>query len=400
VAIDGPPGADGTGPGRPRSRRYRTFVPLATAVVLVAALAFWSSDQAGKYYIYQPGSAPHLTTSPSCRIDSSGDLKLTTGTPCARLLVPAGKAHDLTGNILMVDVLVGKATPVQFLLHKLGLLNHFSRGSQLIPAVEVLGTTPASQLDCQDDQEMVGATATAPIVALQRLGYKVGAVNHGARVSEVVPGYPAAAAGLKCNDLITAIDGKAVRTGPDADAAITAHPPGSSVSITVQRTGATGKTVTVVLHATLQGRPALDGEPALPKQSFLGIVTATDTTYTLPFDVSVDVGDIGGPSAGLALTLGLLDVLSNGNLTGGHTVAVTGTIDANGDVGDVGGVAQKTVAVERAGAQLFLVPPQEYAAAQSEANGKMKIESVSSLTEALADLKAIGGQIPPPPAPA
>jgi PDZ domain-containing protein len=369
VAIDGPPGADGTGPGRPRSRRYRTFVPLATAVVLVAALAFWSSDQAGKYYIYQPGSAPHLTTSPSCRIDSSGDLKLTTGTPCARLLVPAGKAHDLTGNILMVDVLVGKATPVQFLLHKLGLLNHFSRGSQLIPAVEVLGTTPASQLDCQDDQEMVGATATAPIVALQRLGYKVGAVNHGARVSEVVPGYPAAAAGLKCNDLITAIDGKAVRTGPDADAAITAHPPGSSVSI-------------------------------LPKQSFLGIVTATDTTYTLPFDVSVDVGDIGGPSAGLALTLGLLDVLSNGNLTGGHTVAVTGTIDANGDVGDVGGVAQKTVAVERAGAQLFLVPPQEYAAAQSEANGKMKIESVSSLTEALADLKAIGGQIPPPPAPA
>jgi PDZ domain-containing protein len=398
VATDSEPGAEEVGIRRPWFRQYRIFGPVAAVVVAVAALALWSSDQAGKYYIYQPGNAPHLTISASCRADRSGALKLPTGGPCARLLVPADRAHDLTGSILMVDVLVGKADPLQFLLDKLGLLNHVSRGSQLIPAAEVLGSTPASQLNCQDDQEQVGATLTAPIVALERLGYKVSTVDHGARVTEVEPGSPAVAGGLKCNDLVTAVDGQPVRTAEEAVSAITAHHPRSAVAITVARTGPNDKTSTLVLHATLGGRPGVDGQPAQPKEAFLGIATVTDITYTLPFDVSVDVGDIGGPSDGLALTLGLLDALTNGNLTGGHTVAVTGTIDANGDVGDVGGVAQKTVAVERAGAQLFLVPPQEYGAAESQANGKMKIEKVSSLAEALAALEAIGGQIPAPAA--
>jgi PDZ domain-containing protein len=381
---------DGGAP-RPRrkTRRRVGIVALVLVVAAVAAIAIWSDDRASGFYVYQPGSAPHLTTSAGCRIDGSGDLKLATGTPCARLLVPADRAHDVRGTILMVDVLVGKATPVQYILHELGLLDHFSRGSQLLPNAAVLGTTPAAQLTCQDDQEMVGATATAPVVALQRLGYKVTAVEHGARVAEVAPGTAAVPAGIECNDLITAVDGHVVKTAAEAKTAIDAGRPGSAITLTVQRTGTGGKSTTHVLHATL------GSQPAAPSQPELGIVTADDITYTLPFDVGVDVGDIGGPSAGLALTLGLLDVLSNGNLTGGHTVAVTGTINPDGTVGDVGGVAQKTVAVERAGAQLFLVPPQEYGAAESQANGKMKIEKVATLSQALAALKAIGGQIPP-----
>ena len=364
------------------------------AIIVVGAV--WIDRQAGHYYVYQPGSAPRLTASAGCRIGSSGDLKLSTGVPCARLVVPAAQAHELDGTILMVDVLVGKATPLEYALHGLGLLGHYARGSQLIPAAAVLGSTPSSQLACQDSQEMVGAAQTAPVVALQRLGYDVSEVDHGARVAEVVPGSAAAAAGVKCNDLITAIDGKAVTTADQASTIIGRGRPGSALAITVRRTGTGGKLRTTTLHATLRGRPAIGGLAAAPKVGFLGIDTMTDTSFTLPFDVSVEVGDIGGPSAGLALTLGLLDVLSSGKLTGGHTVAATGTISVGGKVGDVGGVAQKTVAVERAGAQLFLVPPQEYAAAESEADGKMKIEKVSSLTEALDALKAFGGQIPAP----
>jgi PDZ domain-containing protein len=389
VADDAPVAAD-----RPRRGRRRSagIAALVVIVVAVAAVAIWSDNRAAGFYVYQPGSAPHLTTSPGCRVDSSGDLKLSTGTPCARLLVPTDRAHQLTGTILMVDVLVGKATPVQYLLHELGLLNYFSRGSQLVPDAAVLGTTPAAQLNCQDDQEMVAATTTAPVVALQRLGYKVAAVEHGARVAEVAPGTAAVEAGIKCNDLITAVDGRAVRTAAQAKAAIDGGRPGTSITVTVQRTGTAGKSTTHVLRAVLGHQPSAPTEP------LLGVVTADDTTYTLPFHVGVDVGDIGGPSAGLALTLGLLDVLSNGDLTGGHTVAVTGTINPDGTVGDVGGVAQKTVAVERAGAQLFLVPPQEYAAAQSQANGRMKIEKVATLSQALAALRAIGGRIPAPAA--
>jgi PDZ domain-containing secreted protein len=134
-------------------------------------------------------------------------------------------------------------------------------------------------------------------------------------------------------------------------------------------------------------------------------------TFTLPFKVDIDVGDIGGPSDGLALTLGLLDLLTNGKLVGGHEVAATGTMDPEGDVGDVGGVAQKTVAVQRAGAQLFLVPPQELAVAgqgagcragTTKVDGRttpievcphMQVKAVSTLTQALKDLAALGGQV-------
>ena len=78
---------------------------------------------------------------------------------------------------------------------------------------------------------------------------------------------------------------------------------------------------------------------------------------------------IGGPSAGLAFTLGIINTLSGGNLTGGRTVAATGTIHPDGTVGDVGGVAQKTVAVERAGATLFLVAARGVATATVQGHG-------------------------------
>ena len=88
----------------------------------------------------------------------------------------------------------------------------------------------------------------------------------------------------------------------------------------------------------------------------LGIDTEDQVDFTYPFPVHINVTNIGGPSAGLAMTLGVIDALDKGSLTGGRTVAATGTIDSQGNVGDVGGVPQKTVAVENAGASIFFVP--------------------------------------------
>ena len=90
-------------------------------------------------------------------------------------------------------------------------------------------------------------------------------------------------------------------------------------------------------------------------------------TGGLPFSVDLKSEGIIGPSAGLAFTLGLLEKLDPSDLTGGHLVAATGTMSITGQVGDVGGVAQKTVAVRERGAVLFLVPPQEYAVAKAHA---------------------------------
>jgi PDZ domain-containing protein len=95
------------------------------------------------------------------------------------------------------------------------------------------------------------------------------------------------------------------------------------------------------------------------------------------------------------LTLAILDLLSGGDLTGGHAVAATGTISLDGTVGDVGGVSQKAVAVRRAGAQVFFVPADQLKEAQGEAGG-MKLYPVKTLQEALDDLEALGGHVPPP----
>ncbi len=385
-------------PGRGRGRgllRRPVTVILVIVLALVAGAAVYVVHGAGAYYAISPGTAPVVSDTSACRPASGGTFALPGGRPCVRVVLPAGKASSVSGSIMMVDVLVGPASPGQFLLSKLGLLHRFEDGTVLVPNGEILGNTPPSQLGCQETQQMTGATSSAAVVALRHMGYNVGEDDLGAQVDQVGPGTPAAAAGIHCNDLITAVDGRPIRTANDLVKAIHSASPGQTVSLTASRAGAGGRTTTVHLRARLAGTPAEGGQPALPHQAFLGVVTETRASFTYPFPVDIQVGQIGGPSAGLALTLGLLDALSHGQLTGGHRVAATGTIDLQGNVGDVGGVAQKTVAVRHAGAQLFLVPPQELAAARSEARS-MKVLPVSTLSQALADLRAIGGHIPAP----
>jgi PDZ domain-containing protein len=199
---------------------------------------------------------------------------------------------------------------------------------------------------------------------------------------------------LECNDVVVAVNGRPVHTSDGLVAAIRSGAPGETVRFTVQRTGANGKLATKTLTARL-GRTPASVDPTRAGQTFLGVVSMTRFTYTFPFNVTIDVGNIGGPSAGLAMTLATLDILSNGNLTGGHRVAATGTIGLDGSVGDVGGVAQKAVAVRKAGATVFLVPADELKDAQSQA-GSMKVYPVKTLQQALDDLKALGGQVPSP----
>ncbi len=116
-----------------------------------------------------------------------------------------------------------------------------------------------------------------------------------------------------------------------------------------------------------------------------------DLTYDLPFPVRVDTDDVGGPSAGLALTLGILDHLTPGPLAGDVDVAVTGTIGPDGTVGEVGGIPQKGVAAEDAGADLLLVPEAEEDAARRSVGSDVQVVGVADLQDALAALDAVGG---------
>jgi Lon-like protease len=165
--------------------------------------------------------------------------------------------------------------------------------------------------------------------------------------------------------------------------------------------------LTVVEEVRLGRRPSsLSGASAggcpgnhPPSRGYLGVEVETYQRFSYPFPVSIDTSEIGGPSAGLAMALTIVDKLSNGRVTGGRTVAATGTIDPRGAVGQVGGVTQKTVAVERAGATVFLVPPGQYATAKSKASPSLHVYQVATLDQALSVLRRLGGRIPPRPGP-
>lgn len=110
-------------------------------------------------------------------------------------------------------------------------------------------------------------------------------------------------------------------------------------------------------------------------------------------DVTLHLADVGGPSAGFMFSLGIVDKLagdgSGGDLTGGRTIAGTGTIEPDGTVGAVGGVALKTQAAGRDGASVFLVPEAECSDAQAELPKGMRLIPVSTLSEAVSSLRAL-----------
>jgi PDZ domain-containing protein len=147
----------------------------------------------------------------------------------------------------------------------------------------------------------------------------------------------------------------------------------------------------------VERRVELMVSPDDPSRTIIGIVPADTRTVSLPFEVEIDTDQIGGPSAGLAFTLALIDELSPGELTGGIRVAATGTMSADESVGAIGALRQKTVAVRQSGAQVFLVPAsqseEELAEARRVAGKGLRIVPVASLAEALAVLEELGGGI-------
>jgi len=364
-------------------------------VALVLGGGFYAIHRAAQgYVVFAPGSAPQLTSDPACK--GSGELVLPDGSPCALIQVPAGLAGKLDGQLLMVDVSVyDPATSIQYVEAKLGLLGHLHQGSQLLPAVEYTGGQSSSQTACSDVAEMSGAQEAAPVAALTRLGYAVKATDLGATIGVVVQPSPAWSAGLCANETITAVDGSPVRSESDLVSLLRNHKVGDTVSITTSTGAPNGnKTVKLKLAPTPVATASAQKEPT--STPFLGVGDiVTNVDYTLPFNVSINAGDIGGPSAGLAFTLGVIDLISGGKLTGTAKVAATGAIEADGTVDPIGGVAQKAVAVEKAGATVFLVPQANYADAEKAADSHLKVEAVNNLTQALSDLAAVGGTIPP-----
>jgi PDZ domain-containing protein len=263
----------------------------------------------------------------------------------------------------------------------------------IIPTKAVTGGLSTALYNQENAQMMADSQEYAKVAALRRLGYPVPELGDGAVVAGVDPGAPAVGR-FQTNDVITSVDGKPVALASDVGTDIAAHPAGSPVQFTVRRTtGSATRTVQLALTPVPCGAAC----PADAQRPIVGIAVQTDNqSFALPKGVtlSITTQGIGGPSAGLAFTLGALDALTTHRLTGGINVAATGTIDPSGAVDQVGGVIQKTITVERQGARYFIVPRAEAADAEKAARGhRLTIVPVDTLDQALTFLKSIGGDL-------
>lgn len=252
---------------------------------------------------------------------------------------------------------------------------------QVEPSDPYLGTQSPDENRALNLELMTDSQDKARKVALEKLGYTVTSTPQGVFLEDVDPSYPAASQ-LKPGMTVVGADGKPVHDVDQLVAAIQTHQPGDTMTLDVIPLGASDPTtVTVEL-----GRRGDD-----PSVAAVGIRPVDRVSYTFPVDIAIDTGQVGGPSAGLAFTLAILDRLTPGSLTGDQRVAVTGTIELDGTVGPVGGVDHKTEAAIREGAKLFLVPPGEEEIARKTARGRLEVKPVANLDEALAALAAAGG---------
>jgi len=348
-------------------------VTLVVVLVVVVGLRVWTVP----VYALTPGDA----------------------TPVAPLVKIKGLAVDAhPDTIMLTDVYLQSLNAWQWLFMHFQSHVEFVNADQLVePGI------PQSELLAQGYLQMYDSKQAAEVAALHSLGWTVPATPTGAVVNGVVTSSPAQRAHLHVADRIVAANGAPVSTSCSLISAVHLLAPGSMVRLRIERARISSSgVITYGPPATMSLRTAsapgdlgsshcgLHG----PDRSWLGVGVENSVHYALPGSISINTTSIGGPSAGLAMTLTLIDQLSAGSLTGHFVVAATGTIDAQGHVGDVGGVAEKTIAVQRAGAQIFIVPAVEVPTAEANAQSGLRIIGVSTLAQALNDLRRLGGDAP------
>jgi PDZ domain-containing protein len=340
----------------PRHRLLSVVVALVFVLGVVSVGFYYRLP----YYALAPGSARNVS-------------------PLIQSKTPGTKTYPPEGQVLLTTISLQQVRPVE------ALVGWLRSDVDVLPEQDVLPPDTSDQeYRAQNYQVMDESKQNAIVVALRLLGYQVTEKGEGALVEKVLPQFPAQGR-LQPGDVIKSIDGKPIALVADAVAVIGTHQPGDVINVdVVQPDGTEPHTVQVPVASD----PQQGGKPVLGV-----LLRSFKRDFDLPFDLDIQSGKIGGPSAGLAFTLGVIDTLTPGELTGGRKVAVTGTIEIDGRVGDVGGVAQKTSAVKAAGADVFLVPAGEYEVAKQHAGPKLKVMKVATVQDALDALGSLGGDL-------
>jgi PDZ domain-containing protein len=314
---------------------------------------------------------PYVILQPGPTLNTLGEVS---GKPL--ITITGRKTYSTTGNLNMVTVGY-QGGPGDNINIWTALRAWIDPSEAVVPEQELFPSGQSEQeTQQQDTQEMTGSQQTATAAALHQLG-----IGYQTQVSvaAVESGYPAEGV-LKAGDVIEAVDGTTVTNETVLTNLITSHPAGTKLRLTVLRTGATEQLDVTTKESS--GRPVVGVE--------------VTENYKFPFNVSISVGDIGGPSAGMMFALGIIDKLTADNLTGGKFIAGTGEITDTGQVEAIGGIQQKMVGARDAGATVFLAPASNCTDVDGHVPGGLRIVKVSTLSQAMTYLQDIKADKPVP----
>ena len=290
----------------------------------------------------------------------------------AKVSVEGGSEPKNGGGIYFVDVSLRR---VRWLERLLPFLR--PDGASLVPSHAVISPGESfADRRAEARQEMDRSEQVAAAVALKAARLDVETTVRGLRIENVLVDTPAAEA-LETGDVIVGAGGRPVRTVDLLRDALARLAPGEAVRLRVRRDGKTiDRSVPTV------------ASPSDRERAIVGINVSHDATIVLPRDVTIDLGDIGGPSAGLPFALQVYQELGN-DVDRGLRIAATGEIELDGSVLSVGGLEQKTIGVRRAGADVFLVPAGENAQTARRYAGGLRIIPVESFRQALRALRTL-----------
>lgn len=351
-------------------RRKRRTIRVAVAAGVTLALAAAVTFIPLPYLVFSPGTV--RATEP-------------------RISVEGLSADVGDGEILFTTVLQQQGTP--FRVFRAWVDDTIDVQKE----EDALGDTSPDEDRAINQQRMNDSKSVAIVLALRTLGYEVDIIEEGVFIEAFFDNLPAKEV-FEVGDVIVEVDGTTITNTKTLDEVLVPKPAGTEITVTVART-VDGESRDITRSLTL-GANEDD-----PSHGYMGVeVSTVERLGELPVQMELDSGSVIGPSAGLAWTLGVIDRLTEGDLTGGRRVAVTGTINGDGSVGPIGGLAQKTAAVQRAGAEIFLVPAipkdagdeqrdameAEVKRARDVAGDDLEIVEVGSLDEAL-DIVAPAG---------
>lgn len=258
--------------------------------------------------------------------------------------------------------------------------------AELDPATDVVDAeqvypedVTAEQIQEQNVELMAQSQDGAAVVALRAVGIEV---PEQVKVAQIITDAPAADT-LEVNDEVLRVGEQDIANPEDVREALQAFEPGEEVPFVLVREG---EEMTLQVP-TGESEPE-PGNPEAAPRTVIGVFLASD--FDLPYEVTIDAGNVGGPSAGMMFSLAIYDKLTPGSLTGGLSFAGTGTINSDGTVGGIGGIRQKMVAAENAGADYFLAPAPNCNEVVGRIPDDLQVAKVGTFEEARDIVEALG----------